>query len=590
MKNFKRLSALLAALGMGTVGAREIGTPLPLQFAPHYTYGIYRPYDKNEECPWYVTVGWGGYFRSAGEAYTCGTCTEPYSALLFGKSDFRLAEAFADATVGTASDNPFVTISTLTPRYEYVERGAMFWAYMGGSFGCDDQWKYGLRLRLPIRDVQLQQVCGNDLEGETLDDVYQKRLETIEVGNASFPNTVFAARLDFLATLQRVSFNTSNGSDPLVVFVNADTAPANQITIADQTVADGLTAANAIPAAPDSRPMIAAIKQNDGFVPTTVRWGDVNSAITGVVEGDGAGLNNDQRGRFASDINYAALGGDMAAQRQLFIVPTIQNAGDNQAGHLTGGASTIFGAIEASVNAQNDSVLDFIEEAGLNFCDGRSKGLGDFDTELYLGRKWGCTERWFTELQFGVRFPTADKLCDCKQLIKPALGSNGHYQLRGGITAAVDAARWIRIKGEFKYNWALKRTENIAAPFKGATIKNIGPCIGADISWDYLLADLDITLLASDCCGMDLGYEVYHKRCDKIRLCAKTATDLIGRANQALDASVAQRGTEVTSHKIRAEMFMKPGECEFFTGFDYAVAGKNAPREMDVYFGMMVNF
>ena len=132
--------------------------------------------------------------------------------------------------------------------------------------------------------------------------------------------------------------------------------------------------------------------------------------------------------------------------------------------------------------------------------------------------------------------------------------------------------------------------ENIAAPFKGATVKNIGPCIGADLSWNYLLANLDFTMLASDCCGFDIGYEVYSKQCDRIRLCSKTATDLIGRTNQALDASVASRGTNVTSHKIRVEYFMSASKCEFFIGFDQVVAGKNALRETDLYFGMNVKF
>lgn len=589
-KRYKILSLL--ALSCGYVQARQILTTLPAYYAPYH----YRLARYDDDCKdWYFDIQGTGYYRSADQAFSdCdGTCKVPFSTLLFGASDFTLAQAFAESEVGTAlATNPFVTISTLTPRFDYNEHGAVFGFDVGGKFSCEKRWHAGFRARLPIREINVQEVCGgaaggNDLVGETLSDVFRQRQETITVNDiVSGSNTVFAARLDFLTALQRIAFTTTGGTEPMV-FYN-DPAVGNRIGIAHQDVSGNISAGAG--SLPTNNPIVAVIESTNGTVPESVRWGDVNTAITGVVGANGEGLVNLQRGRFAGDINYApGLGTSTAAQSRLFVVPTVNDSGPNIA-QTTSGSRTIQNAITTAILNLDESVTSIFELAGFDFCDGRTKGLGDLDLEFYIGYDWGCKRPAYTDFTIGMRAPTGKRICDCLKVLQQPLGNNGHTEVRIGYQMGWDATRWVKLKGDIFYSWVLKRTENIPAAFRGATIKNLGPCVPAQVSWEYIFANLDATFFTSECCGFDFGYQLYHKRCDTIDFCQTTATDLAGRTNQPLDASVAARLTEQTQHKLRAEFFLATGACEIFTGYDYAVAGKNAPVDSDFYLGMKVAF
>lgn len=592
MKNFIKVSCLTLLVSSGHMFAREILTTLPLYYAPyHFPLNPYQD-EKN----WYVNVRGSAYYRSADDAFSnCdGTCKVPFSTLIFGKSDFTVAEAFPNSIAGTiVPNNPFVTVSHLHPRFDYNEKGAMFEVTGGAKFGCEKNWHAGARARLPIREIDVQEICPNDMTGETLEDVYRQRLEDITVGpsstspfTATSPNNAFAARLDFLTALLRVSITSNGGSDPMV-FYN-DTQTGNRISIAHQDVSNNQSAAQS--PLPTNVPMIAVIESSDSSLPESVRWADINTNITGVVAADGSGLSNLQRGRFAGDINYGpGLGTDTAAQSKLFVVPTVNDSGITQA-QTTGGSRTIQSAINAAVTNIDTSITPFFEQNGFDFCDGLSKGLGDLDLELYAGYDWDFCHPLYTDLILGFRFPTGDKVCDCKQVLKQPTGNGGHYEVRTGFQGGVDVTRWFKVRGDFFYAWVLNGTESIPATFQGATIKNIGPCVPAKIHWGYLFANLDATFFANDCCGFNIGYQVYHKGCDHVQFCQATATDLAGRPNQPLDASVAQMLTNRTQHKILAEFFLSTSSCEFFTGYDYAVAGKNAPVDSDFYLGIKVAF
>ena len=585
---FKLLS-LLSLYCVIPVQAREILTTLPLYYAPYYYQHPVYFNDKD----WYVDIFGGAYYRSADQAFSeCdGTCKVPFSTLLFGQPDFTIAQAFTDGTV-IIPNNPFVTISTLSPRFEYTDKGAMFGFTVGGQFGCERNWHAGFRTRLPIREIDVTPVCssrtgGNDLIGETLADVYEERVETNNFTGSNISNIVFAARFDFLNALQRVAVTSNGGTQPMIVY--NDPSSGNRLTIANQDVSNNIPAAAG--AFPNNTPMVAVIESTDGSIPRTVRWGNLNSSITGVVQADGSGLTNLERGRFAGDINYAPLATNVVNQSHLFVVPTVKNA-DPGSGQLTDGAISIQSAINAAItNLEDVTALDFLTDQGFNFCNGRSKGLGDLDAEFFIGYDWDVCGRLLTfDGLIGARFPTSDVICDCRNVLEQPLGTNGHYQFRLGFIGNFEATTWCKFHTDFFYAWVLPHTERIPASFEGALVRNIGPCVLAKTSWDYLFANADVTFLASDCCGFNVGYQVYHKRCDKIEFCEPTATDLAGVPNQPLSASVAAEKTNQTQHKIVAEFFLRTNYCELFTGYDYAVAGKNAPVDTDFYLGMIVHF
>lgn len=618
-KTLKQSAVALGLLLTGAIGAREFRSPLltvdlwdPIHYPTMYGHELKKTdKDKDKWCHhWTFDVAAQGYYRSANDAFKCDTNTTstttskccggsgdttrhktPWSTLLFGKSDFTLAQGFVNGTIGTdIQNNPWVAVSTLSPRYEYVEAGTIFMAQLGTNFTCNDcDYRTGLRVRLPYRDILVFDPCGaGNMTGETIDDVWKSRNETITVGTSTQTNLVFAGRLDFITALKRV-WNNPASSDNMVVYRNAGTA-LNTTIAANQVDAPDITT-NA------NQPVIALIAQSSGAMPINDRWGDVRSSITGGALADnGTGTTNDLRYFFNSNTKYtdgANLLGDLpATQAKFFVVPTISDttASGNTVATVTAGANQIRGAIEAAIRDLQTSAADFLAASGYSFCNGHNKGLGDLDLELFLGRNWGCEKRWFTDLCFGVRCPTGKALCNCKQIILMPLGNNKHTEIRLGAAAGCDIRRWVKAMAHGSYSWALSHREQVAAPFKGATIKNFGPCINADIKWGYFLGNLDVSFFAHECCGFDLGYELYHKRCDDICLSVKTATDLAGRTNQPLDSSVLSRGTEQTAHKATIGLFSTIGDCEIAGGWKTTFAGKNMPRETDWYLRMDVAF
>ncbi len=587
------------------VSAREMRTPLPL-----YKGYIHYPVDRNrviENCLYLDINVWGaGYARSAINGYgpgrdkkdcNCPTTTPvgcgdsrkvELAALLFGKADFRLAETFAGAVVGAAVNNPFISISTLSPRFDYREMGAFFGCDIIQRFGCEDRWRSGVRARLPFRDIEQELKANSDIVGETLEDVYVVRQETNTFSGAPVTNSqVYAARLDFLSSLKRIAFTANGGTENLVIYNNS--SKGNEMTIGDQKVSGGLSSANA---PINTAPFVAGIQSNSGEVPASVRWADTPQSSASVIGANGAGLSNLQRGRFVNDVNYATLGTDSAAQSGLWIVPNV----DPTTGLVLGGGNTVGTEISQSVSALNSSsIAGFIKEKGIDFGSGRTKGLGDFDVELFVGYdpEWcfcHCEDFW-GEFQLGMRAPTGKKVRDpLKPLLQPT-GNNGHFEFRPGIAAGCKHWGDIYLNFDLTYSWVLKAREKLAAAFEGASIQNIGPEIDGKVSWGYFWGHVNLTFLHphSKNFGLTIGYEAYVKQRDKIHFDCTQAFDFNGNL-QTLDAKLLTCNTNRVANKIRAELFFACDCCNIFAGFSQVFSGKNITRDTDLYLGLNVNF
>jgi len=601
-RTFIKQALALSLLCSAGLIAREIRTPLPIPMtaSSHYPM-MYCSHYKLDSCHgkskcdsesmrnMHFAISGAGYTRNAEDAYSsCGwTNKVPFSTLLFGKSDFRIIEAFpGGAASSVVPNNPFVSVSTISPRYEYDERGAVLGACLGTTF-CD-RWHTGLRARLPIRDIDVHAIAsGNDLTGEstlsTTNDLFIVRTET-NTTPAELPSVsadvleAFAIRLDFLNSLMQTPAIGSTPANPLVKWG----VPTSGIT--------GVKIGTVVASAPlgTNSPELAVIGSSTGVIPVGSQWADNASAIAATVAVDGSGVGNGIRGRFI-DIDYrAALALNPAAQSRLFVVPTKVDVIDGQ---ITSGARSTLSQIQAAINALDvNSVQDFFTEQGLNFWDGHTQGIGDLDLDLYLGRAFGCNNQLFAELQAGIRAPTGKKLCDCRYVLKQSTGNNGHLEARVSTMLGWDACRTVKIRLDGSYNYVAKKTERIAAPFVGATVKNIGPCINADIKWHYFTADANISFFASQHCGFDVSYQFYGKSRDKICPFITAMTDFSGRENQIIDTHVASSLTKVYSHKARAEFFMSTKCCELFVGGAYTFAGRNAMRDVDCFLGMQVRF
>ena len=585
--------AIVSLLSSAGVMAREIRSPLPIPLTGYTHYPRFaEDYDKREEkgtgaccCPssFNFAVFGAGYARSADKAFSCkqGTCKVPLSTLIFGKSSFRVGEAFPAGTVigDLAANNPFVQVSTITPVYDYNERGAVFGASMGTSW-CDQKYHAGLRARIPVRDTEMKEVpSSSDLVGETAKDLFVVRQEHNTDEDPAFTVTnAYAVRLDFLAQLKEMY----NGNQ-MVLWARPAPLPV-QPTIVSEEVG--------LPHTTSNQPIVALIGSTAGTFPDQL-FARKHNYITANLAADGSGVGNGVRGQFQQISYLEQLGGDILSQSKLFVVPTIADAtsGGSTQNQITHGASQILAAVTAAVNAlENVSVTNFFDDNGINMWDGRNKGLGDLDVDLYANGRWGCERRFLGELQLGLRLPTANKLCDCKQVIKQPLGNNGHVEGRLGAQLGWDATDMFKFTVAGTFNHVFSTKERIPAPFVGATIKNIGPCIDADISWNYGTFDAFASVFANHCCGFDVGYQLYVKGTDKLCPCVSAATDFAGNANQLINSCVATRLTNVVSHKVRTEFFLGHSFCEVFGGFIYTFAGKNAMRDSDCYLGMRINF
>lgn len=592
MKNqFLRNIVAVSCMIVSSLFADEISTQLAIYYTPVNDYFLHwhRPIDN---CLGLLVEGWGGgYSRSAFSAYGNRSCNNgcqleqknpkvPLTQLIFGKPDFTLAETFPNGIPdGTAATNPFVSIATLSPRFSWDEKGAFFGAHIGKR-SCDDSVRYGVRIRLPYREIKMTPDCsGSEIAGiaisdDTLSDVFQTRQETIT--DPLNTNEVFAARLDFLSALQRIAF----GSPEALVQYPA----TGDILIAQQAMSGGVPTGGV---ATPNAPAVSVIGSANGAVPTSVRWGDQTTAAFGtVLQGDGSGVPNLQRGRVASDTNYTALGANTTAQGHLFVVPNL----DPTTNQLTNGANVIFAEITAAVSSfSNSSIIDFIDETGLDFCNRNSRGLGDLDLEWYAQYEW-CQGAWFGGI-LGFRIPTAHKLNNPVQALRQPLGNNGHLEIRPGFEFGYEGCSWLRLRAEIMYSFVLKSREILAAAFEGSTVRGINPCAPACVSWQYMIGHFDLMFLnpRNQCMGFTIGYEPYVKRADKVCFTHKQGFDLGGVAHD-LDATIIKQNTKRVAHKIRTEIFTNTECVNIFAGFDAVVAGKNITKDTDMYIGLLITF
>lgn len=546
--------------------ARELRTPLPL----YHGYAHYPLLEEIEDEKDVHFDVWGGvFYRTADKAFTdChGRSTQPYSALFFGKSDFRGEEAFAGATV-TVPNNPWLSISTMKPRVRYTERGVHFGLDVTKT--VNDDWQAGLRLNLPFRIIDVDRVrnCNtfsSDLGGERLEDVVDFKPEVSPDTNNGIVG--YAFRLDFLSLLPYAVVGPAV-KQPLVNYANP--AFGGAITIANQQLAVN---------------RVHAVKRNDGTKPpSNVRYSDLAANAADPINGAGSNLNNDERGRFdGTDNFYQALSQDRAAQSRWWVTPVVDNPGVQ-----TVESQRVQQTVNDLLAVLDDSAEDFFVRQCVCFQSQRRAGIGDLDIECF--GNFTVTDEFWVEGIFGLRIPTGRRVNEPQNVFLMPTGNNGHLEVKVGGQAGLDVIDGLKIKADAAYSFAVRRTEKVAAPFLGATVKNIGPCVDAKVSWGYFLGHFDFTVVdpKSQCIGFNLGYELYAKGRDRVSVgCA--CKDFLCKS-QEIDDCILEKFTRVVAHKVRTEFFFEGSCYNLFAGWNHVVAGKNAPKETDWYIGINVSF
>ncbi len=515
------------------------------------------------------------------------TRKESLASLYFGQSTFTFEQAFAQSFIPNGSPiNPFVILTPVTLNVDYREQGVWFGLNLSGRFGCNKQWNTGVRIRAPYRDIKVEPLCGNPITDASavtpIASLFQQRVESIQVdSSAPVTQNVFVARLDALEVLNRVNFNVSGAQVPMVTY------PATDILIAGQNASGGVPAAAVVT---NLAPFLGVIESSNSTIPSSVRWADTPSNSTTVVNGDGSGLANLQRGRIASDVSYASLSANKSAQSQLYVVPNVQDTGASTPGALIGNANSVYTTLTSAFNnLASTSLTDFVDQIGLNACYGNTSGFGDLNFEFFLAHDW---KEWgYLEGRLWIMAPTGVKVKNPLNILQFPTGNNGHPEVGLGIAGGIEKLRYITFNFDAYYIWVTPASNNVAAPFFGATVKNIGPCVPGKTSWHYGIIDLNVNIINPhfEKIGVMLGYQAYLKSRDKLTLCENSTLDWAGNL-EPLNVCVYEKDSDRVANRIRTETFYNSEWASIFLGFEATVSGKNIPREVDFHVGLDVHF
>ncbi|MEX0848672.1 MAG: hypothetical protein WD055_00410 [Candidatus Dependentiae bacterium] len=601
MKHRVKIYCIILISSFCTSLTREIRTPLPTRYGPFYKLF---PYRKSEAEHRKIQLWATAFRRKANEAYCKKSCNPsdcsskncPLSKLIFGKTPFLGSEAFSPASIeqneqsdpvfngdGTnrrLKTNLFLDNSSLCPNIEFKDQGAMLGMYAWHHI--NECLRIGTRITLPIRSfaVDITPPCDPNkscLGGDNLNTVLIEKTENID-GNSI---NSFAYRLDFLSMLPRYCTLTPANQFPVVNYRDASFNNTFPITMSNQDVTDNQNLEAG------SRNPVTTIKTNGsqpiGQLALPIAIAQSLPALPA------NGQSNNERSRFVQGTDYTPLGIDQSTQETLWVVPTVDDA------QLVSPAQVIQDNINALLPCIPGCTEQFFEECDICLAPQKLNGIGDLDTNLII--QYQPSDRVYMQGCFGVRFPTGKKVDNAQTPFLQPLGNNGHYELKWGGRVSFKPWERLIINTDYYFNLVLNKTELVATPFADATVKNLGLCVPAKVRWNYFLSHYDA--LFSFCekpfIGLDVGYVVYAKGTDTIKLCKQTAVDCLGN-RESLNARLLENLTHVVMHKIRTELVIdsldrfETVELGLFGGYSLVVGGTNVPKDRGFHIGLSLMF
>lgn len=581
----------------GVVTATEFRSPLIGRTGP-MRYVL----EEWDEDDWGAKLWTSCYTRNTDKAFLShGTNTHPLSALFFGKSCFSLSEALPGAytTPGTEYYSPFVAVATLEPRISYEESGFSIGGRLAYAI-CNNKGRIGIRGRVPFRRIEIEREDLGDKYDDPLENLVTGEVVTREsiTGAADIAKDVFtrAIRLDFLQAL----VYTANG-DPILGFDSAGEAaittnkaawdlhlanPDNEITAVVQSPVGTL------PRSPDR---FLGIHQTPVTAPTTLPAN--------------GGVSDATQYAFWTGTDYTPLnihtGTDaekMAAKQRAAELWAISVHSPGQGGNsFTTKTDSMWTVIDHALKNYQQNVYAWLEDRGFEFASETRAGIGDIDVDLFYEHQ--LHDDIVGEVFAGVRIPTgSDNYC-CNPY-RPHLGNGNHWELSLGGLLAWQAATCINLKIDGRYSFVLSSEEKRPAAFVGACVKNIGPCVCANVDWDYFVGHIDLNFFhpKTDAISSLVGYEFYYKTTDSIRFKCSTLESWLGQIYNStteewesnagtLSSCVAEMHTQAIAHKICFETSFRITKWfELFCGATYVFAGKNVSRDADCHGGFVVSF
>jgi len=601
------LVIILITIWCGGLAATEFRSPLVVERGP-----LRYVFEEWEESDYNLKLWSAGFGRHCHKAFLShGTSTYPLSTLFFNKSCFTLNEIFPNSCVdmNTQYYSPFLAVTQLRPRITYSEKGIS----LGARFAYPvykNKGRVGLRLQIPFRKIEIEREDHGDTDTDPLDDfmtgeiVTRDGLTSLGASNPSTDVYARAIRMDFLQSLPYTA-----GNNPILQF-DANGVPS---VVGDtQVIWDAVTNPNNF----DKR-IAVVIHSPAGTVPSKPdrylgihMYPVTNSPVPLEALAADGGSSGENQFYFASGTDYTPLNmhpggvcGNTTAQAkasQLWLT-SVHDGRDNQPGFSTGSAK-MWNAVDWVLqNYQDENVFEWLETHGnFQFATANKCGMGDIDLDLFYEHQFN--DEATGEVMVGVRFPTGASDNYCCNPYRPHAGNGEHWEIKLGGMVAWQPLDWMNIKIDGRYVFVLRDEEKRMAAFKGACIKNIGPCTKADVSWEYFDGTIDFNLFhpKTDAISCVVGYEFYYKTEDNIDFKCRTLQSWLGKKlvdgewvenNQTLDSKVAEKYTDSIAHKVRFETSFRISQYfELFCGGAYTFAGKNAPRDCDCFGGCVVTF
>ncbi len=592
----------LALLG-GTAMATDFRAPLP---GGPLRYDFEKVQKNKSTFNFWST----GYMREADKAFMKhGFNTSPLTTLIFGKSEFVIADAFAGGKLAdqglTEYSNPRFFTTAFAPRISYSERGMMLgasWAYPVWA----NKGRVGIRGSVPLRAIKVEK--DDEMEHAVTgmqSDVVKSgtRKTTIGAGGVgTVVRDVTSYKVDLLKNIKKL--DAAGNVTGLISTDGTGKVDVNGFIYSAAIAAVGNNPANTpfvfVKANPGKTPLGGAViattaADNQAAAAsfganTAIKYDDNAAAITGLAGGFTGAVETGFSPVTAVD--YAAgLAGDTSD----WWITTV---------HVANG-STISDdrvkAIDALIDGNTQEVGQSLAERGYAFQTYQLTGLGDTDLDLFYSHNF--SDRWMGEVYGGLVIPTGAGDKYYGNPYRMNLGNGDHFELKLGGKLAWATCKWMDLKADAHYNFALEATEHRMAAFTGATVKNFGPKADADVSWGRFVGSIDATLYhpKTKDIATTFGYEINYKTEDDITFKQKTMqNDLLGKktvggvltANPvALSDKVARMNTEQIIHRAYVEgSYVFSKYLSMRVGGKYTFAGQNAPCESEAYTGFNVKF
>jgi hypothetical protein len=504
------------------------------------------------------------------------THKDSLAALFFGKSCFLGSDVFG---TGATLCNENISLARFAPRFEYTEYGIMIGFHGFRTLGCDDRWRVGMRVQLPIEVVNVDLTNSGDFETHitptpTPSDLGNKVRYSFADINPSNTFRLFPAnayRFDLLNTLK-----APNGT-PLMTYTATD------VFVSMQKI-DVVNPINAT-----SHILKKTNESIDVEVDTIYQQ---SSGATPPLPPSGSPTVNNVRYYFAQGFDYSAVKADPT----LFLVPSSgqQTVGLDESLLVENIIDQAIQDAELAAEAAETICCTTIEQVFRDCCvtfdSQRTVGIGDLRIDLYGGYH---ADDWYVDLMLDTRFPSGGQNDNPRRALFQTIGNNGHFEIGPHVEAGWNPCDWIAATLGVAYNRALKATEKRSAPFAGATVVNIGRAVDVNVSWGYVFGHFDMTFFhpRNKNLGTTFGYELYAKQNDKVKICgARTkAIDCCGNF-LALNTCLLENNTNTQTHKLRGTVFHRIRCWELFAGASLIVAGRNAMQEAEWLLGINVYF